>query len=89
MASSSVRLVAIASLLVMLFMASGMGTMAAGTRMCTSQSEHYRGNCLLINQNSRNNCNRICRDTEGFTSGDCTITAQARRICSCFMPCHC
>ncbi|XP_031096717.1 defensin Ec-AMP-D1-like [Ipomoea triloba] len=78
--SSSVRLFATASLLVMLFMASGMGIMAAGPRMCSSKSEKFRGACIFAN----GNCNTVCK-SEGFSSGTCTGSFPP--ICTCTKPC--
>nr|GMD81534.1 defensin-like protein P322 [Ipomoea batatas] len=77
--SSSVRLFATASLLVMLLMASEMGIMAASPRTCESQ---FNGHCRL----PRDDCNIFCKSM-GFDNGSCNTSL--RNICTCTKPWPC
>ncbi|KAI5679608.1 hypothetical protein M9H77_00835 [Catharanthus roseus] len=79
MGSSSMRLFAIASILMMLFMSTEMGTlMVVEARTCESPSHRFHGVCVR-----GSNCGAVC-NTEGFPGGSCR---GFRRRCFCNKPC--
>ncbi|XP_077247004.1 defensin Ec-AMP-D1-like [Tasmannia lanceolata] len=65
------------AMLVLLFLATEMGTMVEA-RICESQSHRFKGLCVR-----HSNCANVCR-TEGFPGGECR---GFRRRCFCVKTC--
>nr|ACV84383.1 defensin precursor [Triticum turgidum subsp. durum] len=85
MASTSRRMVASVLLVLLLLVATEMGTMRVaearhGHRHCESQSHRYRGACWRDD-----NCEHVC-NTEGFPWGKCKFHDFERK-CFCKRPC--
>ncbi|CAE6063481.1 unnamed protein product [Arabidopsis lyrata] len=74
----SMRLISAFLLLVMIFVATGMGPVTVEARTCASQSQRFKGKCV-----SDTNCANVCHN-EGFPGGDCR---GFRRRCFCTRNC--
>nr|ACS96442.1 defensin [Jatropha curcas] len=64
--------------LLLLLVATEIGSKMAEARTCESQTHKFKGTCL-----SETNCANVCK-TEGFTGGDCR---GLRRRCFCTRHC--
>ncbi|XP_057956725.1 defensin-like protein [Malania oleifera] len=74
----SMKLFSTIFLVLLLLMATEMGTEVAEGRTCESQSHKFKGTCL-----SDTNCASVCH-TEGFHGGNCR---GFRRRCFCTKHC--
>ncbi|CAG7862113.1 hypothetical protein HID58_033610 [Brassica napus] len=74
----SLRLISAVLLMIMIFVASGMGPVTVEARTCESKSHKFRGPCV-----SRHNCANVCHN-EGFHGGKCR---GFRRRCYCTRHC--
>ncbi|XP_057956726.1 defensin Ec-AMP-D2-like [Malania oleifera] len=74
----SMKLFSAIFLVLVLLMATEMGTEVAEGRTCESQSHRFKGTCL-----SGSNCAAVCQ-TEGFQGGKCR---GFRRRCFCTRHC--